>query len=173
MTIALSSSAVIECSWYVVHTKPRQEARALENLQNQGYECFLPRVSVQKRVRQRVQILSEPLFSRYLFIRLDQSSRSWAPIRSTLGVSRLVTFGQHPARVPDALVEALRQAPPMQVARLFAPGDVVQVVSGPLQGAQGVVQASDGEQRALVLIELLGQPQRLQLMLDDLSRSPD
>ena len=173
MTSIVDSSIDTERAWYVVHTKPRQETRALENLENQGFECFLPRIPVQKRIRQRVQVVSEPLFSRYLFIRLDQSTRSWAPIRSTLGVSRLVTFGQQPARVPEALVAALREAPPMQVAHLFAPGDAVLVVNGPLQGAQGVYQVSEGEQRALVLIELLGQPQRLQLMLDDLCRVLD
>ena len=30
--------------WYVVHTKPRQEQRALVNLMQQGYECYLPLV---------------------------------------------------------------------------------------------------------------------------------
>ena len=173
--LSTESSAPSTLSWYLVHTKPRQEEIALANLQRQGYECYLPQMRIERVRRRKAEVATEPMFPRYLFIRLDSSDQgqSWSPIRSTLGVSRLVTFGQHPARVPDALVEALRQAPPVQVARLFAPGDVVQVVSGPLQGAQGVVQASDGEQRALVLIELLGQPQRLQLMLDDLSRSPD
>ncbi|MDP3335894.1 MAG: transcription termination/antitermination NusG family protein, partial [Rhodoferax sp.] len=29
-------------NWYLIHTKPRLEKCALENLQNQGYTCFLP-----------------------------------------------------------------------------------------------------------------------------------
>jgi len=28
--------------WHVIHTKVREEFRALENLQNQGFEVFLP-----------------------------------------------------------------------------------------------------------------------------------
>jgi hypothetical protein len=28
--------------WYVIHTKVREEFRALENLQAQGFEVFLP-----------------------------------------------------------------------------------------------------------------------------------
>jgi hypothetical protein len=30
--------------WHVVHTKPRAEARALENLERQGFEVFLPMI---------------------------------------------------------------------------------------------------------------------------------
>ena len=97
--------------WYVIHAKPRQEARALENLERQGYEAWLPMLTVQKILRGRVADVTEPLFSRYLFIRLDTVQSNWSPIRSTLGVSRLVTFGNQPAVVPDALIDDLRRLP--------------------------------------------------------------
>ena len=157
-------------AWYVVHTKPRQERRALENLENQGYECYLPMLSVEKLLRQQVRVVEEPLFSRYLFIRLDDTTQSWAPIRSTLGVSKLVSFGQQPARLSDEWIQILRTAPVAHLARLFSTGDAVRVVSGPLQGAEGVYQAADGERRAMVLIDLLGQPHRLPLHLDALRK---
>ena len=32
--------------WYVIHTKSQQEQRALLNLEQQGYECYLPLLSV-------------------------------------------------------------------------------------------------------------------------------
>ena len=96
--------------WYVVHTKPKQESRAFTNLERQGFECFLPTIP-KKRVRGKAfEIVREPLFSRYLFIELDTtlSGKSWAPIRSTLGVSKLVTFGSEPARVNRDLIDLLR-----------------------------------------------------------------
>ena len=34
--------------WYLIHTKPRQEVCALENLQRQGYECYLPQLVLEK-----------------------------------------------------------------------------------------------------------------------------
>ena len=34
--------------WYLIHTKPRQELRALENLERQGYECYLPLLPTEK-----------------------------------------------------------------------------------------------------------------------------
>ena len=39
----------------------------------------------------------EPVFPRYLFVRLDFGVTNLAPIRSTLGVSDLVRFGEQRA----------------------------------------------------------------------------
>ena len=155
-------------AWYVVHTKPRQEARALENLQNQGFNCFLPTLQVQKLRNQKVQTVTEPMFSRYLFIQLDDQTQNWGPIRSTLGVSKLVSFGPQPAKVPPEFIEFLKEAPTETLERMFAPGDSVQVASGPLQGLEGKYLAHDGETRAFVLVDLLGQPQKLRITVDSL-----
>jgi transcriptional antiterminator RfaH len=155
-------------AWYVVHTKPRQEARALENLQNQGFNCFLPTLQVQKLRRQKVQTITEPMFSRYLFIQLDDQSQNWGPIRSTLGVSKLVSFGPQPAKVPPEFIALLKEAPAETIERMFAPGDTVQVASGPLKGLEGQYLAHDGETRAFVLVDLLGQPQKLRMTIESL-----
>ena len=153
-------------AWYVVHTKPRQEARALENLQNQGFKCFLPLLQVQKLRNQKVQTITEPMFSRYLFIQLDDQNQNWGPIRSTLGVSKLVSFGPQPAKVPVEFITFLQDAPVETIERMFAPGDNVQVASGPLKGLEGQYLAHDGETRAFVLVDLLGQPQKLHMAVE-------
>ena len=147
--------------WYVIHAKPRQEARALENLERQGYEAWLPMLTVQKILRGRVADVTEPLFSRYLFIRLDTVQSNWSPIRSTLGVSRLVTFGNQPAVVPDALIDDLRRLPSRSPERLFQNGQSIRLVGGPLRGLEGIFEQADGEQRAMVLIELLNKQHRI------------
>ena len=155
-------------AWYVVHTKPRQETRALENLQNQGFTCFLPTLQVQKLHNHKVQAITEPMFSRYLFIQLDDITQNWAPIRSTLGVSKLVSFGPQPAKVPVELIDFLKEAPVEALERMFAPGDSVQIATGPLQGLEGKYIAHDGETRAFVLVDLLGQPQKLRIAVEGL-----
>ena len=97
--------------WYAIHSKPRQEERALENLERQGFETWLPMLTVEKVRRGKLAKVVEPMFSRYLFIRLDTEQTNWSPIRSTLGVSKLVSFGNRPAVIEDALIQALRQLP--------------------------------------------------------------
>lgn len=152
--------------WYVIHTKPRQEQRALLNLEQQGYECYLPLLSIEKIRQNSLSLIEEPLFPRYLFIRLDasKSGQSWAPIRSTLGVSRLVTFGSDPAKVDADLINTLRvQNSQLQQTpqRMFNEHDRVQIRNGPFAGLEAIYQMADGESRAMVLIQFLSKPIRL------------
>jgi transcriptional antiterminator RfaH len=161
-------------SWYLVYSKPRQEACALENLERQGFECFLPRIFVEKLRRKLIVIVQEPLFPRYLFIRLDasQEGRSWNPIRSTTGVSRLVTFGQVPAKVDDALVETIRASVTDAGVRQrhFEPGEVVCINNGPFAGLEAVYQMPDGEARVMVLIDILSKKVSLSIEPPSLSK---
>jgi transcriptional antiterminator RfaH len=163
-------------SWYLIHSKPRQEKVALENLERQGYPCYLPTLRLEKLRRGAVVVSDEPLFSRYLFVQLDTdgSARSWTPIHSTRGVSRLVRFGLEPARVDDALVAFLRQqwAQTGEVKRLFEPGQRVQVTEGAFAGFEGIFQVEGGEARAMVLIELLSRPVRLPVAAAQLRALP-
>lgn len=158
----------ITMHWYVIYTKPKQEQRALLNLEQQGYECYLPMLTVEKLRQGEVSMVEEPLFPRYLFIRLDvsQSGKSWGPIRSTMGVSRLVTFGTEPAKVDDRFIETLRAKKDVlcsQPQRLFIPGERVLIADGPFAGIEAIYQMNDGERRAMVLIELLSKPAQLKI----------
>ena len=161
--------------WYVIHTKPRQEQRALLNLQQQGYTCYLPLFAIEKLRQGALMVVQEPLFSRYLFIQLDtgQAGKSWGPIRSTIGVSCLVTFGVEPAKISVELVEALRShndsagRPP---ERLFNQGDRVQIKDGPFAGLEAIYQMDDGKRRAMVLIEILSKPSKLAITPNSLRK---
>lgn len=153
----------VEMHWYLVHTKPRQEKCALENLQQQGYQCYLPTLPSEKLRHGSLMVSAEPLFPRYLFIRLGRgdAAKSWAPIRSTKGVSRLVSFGGETARVNDGLIELLRTQEALAQAepeRLFRPGERVRLTEAPFAGIEGIYQMIDGERRIMVLIEILSRP---------------
>ena len=154
--------------WYAIHSKPRQEERALDNLQRQGFEAWLPMLTVEKVLRGKLVNVTEPMFSRYLFIRLDTEQTNWSPIRSTLGVSRLVSFGNRPAVVADELIQALQTVPQRAPERLFQPGETIKIVSGPLKGIEGIFQQADGEHRAMVLIDLLNKQHRVTTQMQDL-----
>ena len=153
--------------WYLVHTKPRQEARALENLQRQNYPCLLPMLRTERLRQRRLAVVEEPLFPRYLFIELSDEV-NWSPIRSTLGVSNLVRFGSTVAKVPPSVVEALRRDQDARTRQdparpLFSPGQKVEITSGPFAGLEAVFDMADGDARAMVLIELLSKQVRLPL----------
>ena len=154
--------------WYAIHSKPRQEERALENLQRQGFESWLPMITLEKVRRGKLTQVVEPMFSRYLFIRLDTEQSNWSPIRSTLGVSKLVSFGNRPAVISDALIEMLQQLPAQPPQRLLQPGQPVKFIDGPLRGLQGIYQQPDGEARAMVLVDLLSKQHTIVADVQDL-----
>lgn len=157
--------------WYVVYTKPGQEFRALQQLQNQNYACFLPTLQIERSRRNgKRETVLEPLFSRYLFIQLNSMTANLTRVRSTRGVSRLVTFGDRPATLPQEFVEALQQ--PRTVEQCcFQPGERVAINSGPLAGLEGIYQEPDGDARALILVELMSQPRKLKLAVEMLRKT--
>jgi transcriptional antiterminator RfaH len=162
-------------SWHLVHTKPRQEGCALQNLEQQGYECYLPTLATEKLFQGALRMFEEPLFPRYLFIRLGQSNsaKSWAPIRSTKGVSRLVVFGNQPAKVDNGLVDCLREQEGVRrerPQRLFVVGDKVRLAKAPFIDIEGIYQMPDGERRVMVLIEFLSKPVTVQVPLTSIAK---
>jgi len=158
-----SSTSPNTLAWFLVRSKPRQESVALTHLARQGYESYLPLFAAEKLVRRKSTVVQEPMFARYLFVRLDTTGQgqSWSPIRSTVGVSELVCFGSRPARVDDALIATLRERESTQQASpttLFASGDSVCITEGAFAGLEAIYQMNDAEGRAMVLLDLLSKP---------------
>ena len=155
-------------AWYLVQSKPRNEARALENLVRQGYETYLPLMEVERLQRGKLLKKMEPLFPRYLFLHLEEGNDKWGPIRSTLGVAGLVRVGQAYAVVSNEVISAVRERTQDIKKTLFESGDTIRVVSGPLLGLEGVFEIADGEQRSFVLLEFMQKQQRVLVSTADL-----
>lgn len=162
-------------SWYLIHTKPRQEHIALENLQRQGYEAYLPMLTVEKIRDRKLTLSTTALFPRYCFLKINEATQTKGTntIRSTKGVSKLITFGGTPAELNDELMKTIRQREQQQEhepQQLFRPGDELGIKSGPFAGLDAVYQMNDGEERVMVLIELMSKQVRLALSPDQVNK---
>lgn len=149
-------------SWYVVQHKPAQGDRALTHLQHQDVPCFYPKVKVEKvRGGKRVSVL-EPLFPGYLFVNLEPTDSTWAKLRSTRGVLRVVGFSNTPAKVPDDVIQHIREnLESVAVQGGIQSGARVQLKEGPFEGLDAIFEAYDGEARAVVLINFMQKQQRI------------
>ncbi|KJZ07568.1 MULTISPECIES: transcription/translation regulatory transformer protein RfaH [Halomonas] len=161
--------------WYVVQCKGGESFRAAEHLANQGYELFHPVLEVQKKRRNKLTWVEEPLFPYYLFLRLDQVESNWRPIRSTRGVLKIVTFGlSMPVPVSDELIDLLRQhgeAKDDDPGQLyFRAGESVEITDGPFKDLKAVFESHKGEERAIVLLNMLHRQQRLEMPVAALKR---
>jgi len=147
--------------WYLIYTKPRSESLAEENLQRQGFHTYLPWLANPPQERARRVLPVAPLFPRYLFVEVDAGQQSVAPIRSTYGVSNIVSFGGRLTPVSGDLIEALKEQAAADglhhsASHDFRKGDCVRITSGPFEGLQGIFHVPSGCDRVLILLNVLG-----------------
>lgn len=161
-------NAINNTHWHLIYTKPRQEYRALENLQQQAFEVYLPLHQTERLLRGKLRVVEEPLFKRYMFVRFDEHRSPWHTIRNTFGVSELVRTGGQPAVVPAALVQTLKQLQTTPQA-LYQRGEALRITAGPFRDLLAVFEMQEGDSRAIVLIELLNKMQKISIGLDALS----
>lgn len=154
--------------WFVAHTQPQAEVRAVLNLERQGFATYLPRYRKRRRHARKVEIVPVPLFPRYVFVSIDLARQRWLSIRSTVGVSRLVGHVDAPLPVPDGVVEAMmRRHDEAGFVRLAASGlrvgDKVRVLAGAFEETLGLLEAITDEQRVTILLDMLGRKVRVTL----------
>jgi transcription antitermination factor NusG len=164
-------------SWHVVATYSQAERRAVANLRHQGYQAYLPLVTVSRRdrvVRSLRHPVEVPMFSGYAFVAFDAEADPWWPIRNTPGVYRLLTDGSgKPSAVARGAVEALRGAEALRAVSLLpnlkcAPGVPCRPRTGHvLEGVDAVV-LQVGRDKALVSVLMFGQLCELVVPLDQL-----
>ena len=162
-------------TWVVVQTKGRKEAWAAKNIERQGLEYYLPYIIPEKDDKEGVL---KCLFPGYVFVSI---TGQWRFLLNTFGVSRLIMNGEHPAILPKLEIEKLRarensdgyiELPKYSEHRSsLMKGDVVHVLTGPLQGLDGICAESSQHERVQVLFEILGRKTRVQLARAQLLRT--
>lgn len=158
--------------WYVCLTKSRLELAAVKHLEEQGFETYLPELKQWVRQRGQWGHKTSVMFPRYVFVRPGRAGQAIGPVRSTPGVSTLVSFGHVLACLREEKLDALRGLVATHSAALpqqpFLAGEAVVFSAGPLKGASGIVSAVAAE-RVQVLMSLLGQDHRILVPARDLA----
>ena len=146
--------------WYLIKTKPRQEKKAKQNLENQGYEVFCPIAKINNQL--------VILFPGYLFIQLNEKTQNWSPINSTKGVSHFVKFGSNFAKVSISVIEFIKTHQHITTEKLinlnkFKPGDKVQISDGAFKNCVAIFKCYKPDERVILLMNLLGHEQSLSI----------
>ena len=155
--------------WYVVQTQPNAESKAVAHLERQGFATYLPRYLKRRRHARRVDIVSAPLFPRYLFVKVDLAVQRWRSIYSTVGVSQLVCTGDVAALVSDHEIVMLKEREDavgfiqLDYQPLFRMGDKIRVRDGIFSDCLGLYDGMPDCDRVAVLLDLLGRKVRVLL----------
>ena len=152
--------------WYLVKTKSKQEDIAILNLENQNFHVYCPYALIRNK--------NEVLFPGYIFIQLDKDTQNWSPIRSTKGVLYFVRFGLSYAKISDNIIEFIKTnelstAEQLKNINKFKSGDKVQITDGVFKNCIAIFKSYKSDERVLLLMNLLGQQQKLTIKQESLN----
>ena len=147
--------------WFLVYTKAKEEQRAKTNLENQGFQTFLPMIAFVKMNRSKSTTV-EPMFPRYLFIKLNLEKDNWTLIKSTRGVSHIVVFGQRFAEIPDRVVAHLKSGADKNdifkqtiKRQEFEKGDTLIIAQGIFKDKEATFLSKKSKERVRILLRFV------------------
>jgi transcriptional antiterminator RfaH len=161
--------------WFVIHTKPRDEHRVKNHFQGMEIETLLPLCENFQYSHGRMCRVINPLFSNYLFARLDLE-RHYYKVKWTRGVNRILGVGNDPTPVSERVIQMLKDRMGddyiVKLLEDLQEGDLVQITSGPLKDFIGVFQRrlSSGE-RVRILLNLIGAEVPVQISRGQLKKA--
>jgi transcriptional antiterminator RfaH len=165
------SNLSTETHWYCVKAQPKRENVAFGQLGTlPDIEVFFPRVRFRRAAADGPRSVVEALFPGYLFARFSPA-RQIRAVRYARGVAYVVRQGREFAPLPDAAITALRSLAISQVLELppdpWRLGEEVRVIAGIFRGASGrIVGLVPARQRVQILLELLGQQNRVDMPIE-------
>ena len=149
-----------EIIWVLIYTKVKQEKRAKENLENQGFKTFLPMITSTKSVVKYENL--EIVFPRYLFTQINLKLDNWSTIKSTKGVDHIVLFGNEFTSVPDNIIKSIKEKLnkrgiyQKKISKTnYNPGDQLVIKEGVFSGIDAIFISSKSKDRVKLLLKLL------------------
>jgi len=142
--------------WRAFYTKPRHEKKAADRLEDR-FEVYCPVVETRVQWSDRVKKVKKPLFTSYLFARVDEKER--IDLLQDPSVSSTVMWLGKPAVIRDEEIRDIRilleEIEPDDVEiEQFSEGQRVKVDSGSLREMEGVIVEIKGKRARLRLESL-------------------
>ena len=149
-----------ESIWVLIYTKAKQEKKANENLQKQGFKTFLPLIAASNKNNELKSLV--PLFPRYFFAKLNLSLDNWTAIKSSYGVSHIVMFGEKFTAIPDRIIQLIQDKLDKGIVYKekiskteFQKGDLLTIKEGYFAGIDAIFLANKSKDRVKLLLNLL------------------
>lgn len=145
--------------WFAVWTRSRQEKVAAAMLETLGVQHFLPLKSEVRQWSDRKQTVNVPLFSGYLFVRMNPTKDSRLQVLRAPGIAGFVGNNIGPLPIPEQQIEDIRMVltrrVECKVLPLLEEGDRVRVVRGVLTGVEGRIVHCNSTSRLLISVAII------------------
>ena len=146
-------------SWYAVHTQARHEKVVANRLAEQGVTTFLPLVTSVHRWSDRIKKVELPLYSCYVFARIEPNNEQRNRVCRTSGVFGIVGTRSEGTPIPDHEIDSVRgflnESLPWSVHPFLKIGQRVRVRGGSMDGVEGILVARNGEASLVISIHAI------------------
>jgi len=157
----------LEKKWFIAQIKPNSYRSAIQNLERQGFETFLPKMGITQRKENKFLVKNVYIFPGYMFVCFDPHIITWTKINSTYGVSKILTFSNKPAEISSDLILELKNRyeinSKLTQKEKLQKGDSIKFYTGPFTDLIAKVESVDEKNRIWILLEAMGGYQRLKL----------
>lgn len=128
--------------WHIFYLRPRAENLVHRMLTNLNYEVFWPVIqSVRTWKNRQKRMIRLSLFPNYLFV--YSCAHELYAIKCLPHVVACVSCGGEPSSVSEKEIEGIRRVlglgRAVSVESRFSKGELVRIVSGPLEGYEGIL----------------------------------
>ena len=149
-----------EIIWVLIYTKAKQEIKANENLQKQGFKTFLPLIAATNKNSKPKSLV--PVFPRYLFAQINFELDNWTSIKSSYGVSQIVMFSEKFTSIPNNIIKLIQDK--LDDSAIYKEdvsivdyqkGDPVSIKEGRFTGIDAIFLSKKSKDRVRLLLKLL------------------
>ena len=146
--------------WVLIYTKAKQEIKANENLQKQGFKTFLPLIAPTNKNSEFKSLV--PVFPRYIFAQINLGLSNWSSIKSSYGVNHIVMFGEKFTSIPDNIIKLIQDK--LDESGIYKEdvsvvdyqkGDPVSIKEGRFAGIDAIFLSKKSKDRVRLLLKLL------------------
>ncbi|MAQ76398.1 MAG: antitermination protein NusG [Aquimarina sp.] len=167
-----------KAGWYVLYVKSRQEGKVDRFLIDNGLESFVPMIKTIRKWSDRKKIVSIPLFSSYIFVRINNAKDLYDAM-SVQGACSFITCAGKYSLVRDEEIEQIKflvnSDDILNVQRHnLSPyvGDMRMIEKGPLRGLECEIININNENKIIVRLNSINQSITATLPSDYLSTMP-
>ena len=157
----------LDKKWFIAQIKPNSYNSAVQNLERQGFETFIPKMKITQIQKNKFIHKNVFVFPGYIFVNFDPKIIAWTKINSTYGVSKILAFNKKPSVISSDLILQLKIRYEVNTnikqKEKLRKGDSIKFYTGPFTDLIAKIESIDEKNRIWVLLEAMGGKQRLKL----------
>jgi transcription termination/antitermination protein NusG len=143
--------------WFAARTRSNFEKKVAAQLQEKCIQTFLPLQSTRRKWSDRHCWVDQPLFSGYVFVRIDPTLAMRVAVLRTMGVTEFVGSRGMGTPIPESEIHAIKTLLSQRIEFQLCPhlriGHRVRIRGGCLDGVEGILAAVNGDKSLVISVQ--------------------